>query len=80
MNVDVLVVGSGIAGLVSVAIVTKKGRLDSSTDYAQGGISAVFDPDDTSDLHVADTLVAGWLLAGCWGGPLPRRHGPAARE
>ena len=68
MKVDVLVIGSGIAGLVfslkaaqygSVAIVTKKGRLDSSTNYAQGGIAAVFDPDDTPDLHVADTLVAG---------------------
>lgn len=68
MNPDVLVIGSGIAGLVfslkvarfaSVAIVTKKGRVDTNTNYAQGGIAAVFDPDDSYALHFEDTVVAG---------------------
>jgi len=65
---DVLVIGSGIAGLsfalkaadrADVALVTKKERAASSTNYAQGGIAAVFGTDDSSDLHVRDTLVAG---------------------
>ncbi|HEX2093901.1 MAG TPA: L-aspartate oxidase [Longimicrobiaceae bacterium] len=65
---DVLVVGSGIAGLSfalkaarfgTVQVVTKKERPESSTNYAQGGIAAVFSPDDSYALHVEDTLVAG---------------------
>jgi L-aspartate oxidase len=67
-SVDVLVLGSGIAGLTyalkaathgSVAIVTKKERAASSTNYAQGGIAAVMAPGDETALHVRDTLVAG---------------------
>jgi L-aspartate oxidase len=42
-----------------VAIVTKKGCADSSTNYAQGGIAAVTSKEDSFDLHVRDTLVAG---------------------
>ncbi len=65
---DVLVVGSGIAGLsfalraarfADVVVVTKKERPESSTNYAQGGIAAVFSPDDSFALHVEDTFVAG---------------------
>lgn len=65
---DILVVGTGIAGLffalraarfARVAVVTKKDRPESSTNYAQGGIAAVFDPDDSARLHAADTFVAG---------------------
>ena len=65
---DILVVGSGSAGLffalraerfARVAIITKKDRPESSTNYAQGGIAAVFDPDDSHRLHAADTFVAG---------------------
>src|SRR5690349_11813128 len=65
---DVLVLGSGIAGLTyalkaaahgTVAIVTKKERAASSTNYAQGGIAAVMAPEDEPALHVRDTLVAG---------------------
>jgi len=65
---DLLIIGSGIAGLslaiemagrVRVAIVTKKDRADSNTNYAQGGIAAVMGPDDEPALHIADTLRAG---------------------
>ena len=65
---DYLVIGSGIAGLTfalkaarsgSVAIVTKKDRLETNTNYAQGGIASVFGPDDSFDLHLQDTFNAG---------------------
>lgn len=65
---DFLVVGSGIAGLSfalraaasgSVAILTKRGAEASNTAWAQGGIATVMSPDDSVDLHVADTLDAG---------------------
>lgn len=63
-----VVVGSGIAGLTyalgaaehgQVLVITKKSRADSNTNWAQGGIAAVTDPDDTVGEHVADTLTAG---------------------
>jgi L-aspartate oxidase len=66
---DVIVVGSGIAGLsfahkiaasgVNVAILTKKERAESNTNYAQGGIAAVTSQTDDFELHVSDTLTAG---------------------
>ena len=65
---DFLVLGSGIAGLFfalkaaprgRVAIVTKKDRAESNTNYAQGGIAAVTSKEDTFELHVRDTLMAG---------------------
>ncbi|HEY0306128.1 MAG TPA: FAD-dependent oxidoreductase, partial [Longimicrobiales bacterium] len=65
---DVLVIGSGIAGLSfalkaagnhDVVLITKKQRVESSTNYAQGGIASVMGPDDSPDLHVRDTLLAG---------------------
>jgi len=65
---DFVVVGSGIAGLSfalkaaehgSVAIVTKRGLADSSTAWAQGGIACVMSDEDSTELHVRDTLTAG---------------------
>jgi L-aspartate oxidase len=67
-NFDFLVLGTGIAGLFyaleaarhgRVAIVTKKQRAESNTNYAQGGIATVMSKEDSFDLHVQDTLVAG---------------------
>ncbi len=65
---DFIVLGSGIAGLSfalkvaprgRVAIITKKDRAESNTNYAQGGIAAVTGKDDSFELHVKDTLEAG---------------------
>lgn len=69
MKFDVVVVGSGIAGLSfalktankgrSVAIFTKKERSDTNTNHAQGGIASVTSGADDFDSHVRDTLIAG---------------------
>jgi L-aspartate oxidase len=65
---DVLVVGSGIAGLTaalhaarlgSVTLVTKSEVTDANTWYAQGGIAGAVGEADSVDLHLADTLVVG---------------------
>ncbi|MGH3660375.1 MAG: L-aspartate oxidase [Micromonosporaceae bacterium] len=66
---DVVVVGSGIAGLttalqlreagVHVTVVTKVNLDDGATRWAQGGIAAVLDPQDTPEAHAADTITAG---------------------
>jgi len=65
----VLVVGSGLAGLIAavratdaghrVTLVTKAALSDSNTRYAQGGIAAALFPDDSTDAHILDTLRAG---------------------
>jgi len=68
VQTDFLVIGSGIAGLSfaleaakfgSVAIVTKKEKTEGSTNYAQGGIASVFDPEDSFEEHIKDTLKSG---------------------
>ncbi|KAK3235484.1 hypothetical protein CYMTET_54317 [Cymbomonas tetramitiformis] len=71
INTDFVVVGSGIAGLSyalrvadhgKVAIVTKDVAHEGSTRYAQGGICAVLDANDSVESHISDTLVAGDFL------------------
>jgi L-aspartate oxidase len=68
MDVDFLVVGGGLAGLTfalqaarhgSVLVLAKKPLPESNTAYAQGGIAAVWSPDDSFAEHARDTLVAG---------------------
>lgn len=68
IKTDFLIIGSGIAGLSyalkvspygSVAIVTKKDKKESNTNYAQGGIAAVVDPKDSFESHIQDTITAG---------------------
>ncbi len=68
IQTDVLVIGSGIAGLFfalkiadqkKVILVTKKQAIESNTNYAQGGIASVFSRDDSFDMHIRDTLDAG---------------------
>jgi len=68
VKTDVLVIGSGIAGLyfainmaehAKVTIITKKESSTSNTNWAQGGIAATIGTNDSADLHIADTLDAG---------------------
>ena len=70
-DVDVLVLGTGIAGLSfalraakygRVAVVTKKSDTESNTNYAQGGIAVVLGSNDSPESHIRDTLVAGASL------------------
>src|SRR6516162_9073072 len=65
---DFVIVGSGIAGLTlalkvarhgTVAIITKRSLSESNTAWAQGGVAAVISEEDSFDLHVKDTLIAG---------------------
>lgn len=65
---DILVIGSGIAGLraaveaakkCSVLLICKDDIDEGNTKYAQGGIAVAMAPGDTVDLHIADTLAAG---------------------
>jgi L-aspartate oxidase len=65
---DVLIIGSGLAGLraaaavdphLSALVVTKDELRQSNSIYAQGGIAGVLDPEDRFEDHVNDTLIAG---------------------
>ena len=67
-NTDILVIGSGAAGLTAslelakdfkVTLISKETFVDSSTWYAQGGIAAVLAENDTTESHIKDTLIAG---------------------
>ena len=67
-NCDVLIIGSGAAGLTlalhlaqnaDVVILSKGPLNEGSTFYAQGGIAAVFDENDSIASHVEDTIIAG---------------------
>ena len=68
---DVLIIGGGLAGLraalavdrsLDVVVVTKGKLQQSNSQYAQGGIAGVFDPDDKIEWHVRDTIAAGGNL------------------
>lgn len=68
---DVLIIGGGLAGLraaneisphVSTLVVTKDKLAESNSQYAQGGIATVWDPEDRFEDHVQDTLTAGGAL------------------
>ncbi len=66
---DILIIGSGLAGLRAALAVSKEQRVTvltkaeeieaSNSDRAQGGIASVLDPTDAFSKHIADTLVAG---------------------
>jgi len=68
---DLLILGSGAAGLsvvlralqlnpkLKIAVIAKTSAQSGSTDWAQGGIAAVFDATDTIESHIADTIEAG---------------------
>ncbi|MEY2635307.1 MAG: hypothetical protein RIS75_1247 [Actinomycetota bacterium] len=68
-NADVIVIGSGVAGLTAaiqvrqagynVMLVTKSHVNEGSTRWAQGGIAAALDPEDSPDQHWRDTVIAG---------------------
>ncbi len=69
-SVDLLVLGSGVAGLsaairaaragCSVAVLTKGALASSATQYAQGGVAAALEDDiDSPELHLSDTISAG---------------------
>ncbi|WP_211749444.1 L-aspartate oxidase [Paenibacillus sp. Marseille-Q4541] len=68
VETELLVIGTGIAGLFTaieaskdrqVLMITKKSLLESNTRYAQGGIAAVTSEDDSPVYHMQDTLTAG---------------------
>lgn len=68
---DVLIIGGGLAGLraaiavdpsLTVVVATKDRLRESNSQYAQGGIAGVLDPEDRFEDHVEDTLAAGGTL------------------
>jgi L-aspartate oxidase len=69
---DVLIIGSGLAGQSAalrlaaankrVALISKRTLEDSASSWAQGGIAAVLDSQDSIEAHIRDTLVAGAFL------------------
>ena len=65
---DVIIIGSGLAGLTfalqvadfkKVCLVSKRQISDSASNWAQGGIAAVLNSNDTIEQHIQDTLIAG---------------------
>src|SRR5260364_180460 len=68
---DVLIAGSGLAGLSAalslaesrrVAVLTKRGATDGASDWAQGGIAVSLDASDSAERHMEDTCAAGCAL------------------
>jgi len=68
VETDILIIGSGAAGLTAalqlaqkhkVTVLAKGALSDGATAWAQGGIAAVLEPGDTFESHIEDTMVAG---------------------
>ena len=68
---DVLIIGSGLAGQSAalrladthnVALISKRTLEDSASSWAQGGIAAVLDSQDSIEAHIRDTIIAGAYL------------------
>lgn len=68
---DVIIIGSGGAGLTlalslpnsyQIAVLAKSHLTDASTFYAQGGVAAVLDQEDSIEQHIDDTMIAGGYL------------------
>jgi len=87
LDFDVLIVGSGLAGLSAalllapahrVAVLTKRALADGSSGWAQGGIAAVLAAGDSFDAHVDDTLVAGAGLCDAAATRFVVEHAPEA--
>ncbi len=83
---DVLIIGSGLAGLTlalkvadekKVCLVSKRTISDSSSNWAQGGIAAVLTTEDSIEAHIQDTLIAG---GGLCDGEVTRLVATHARE
>ncbi len=71
LRFDVLIIGSGLAGQSAalrlaatrkVALISKRALEDSASSWAQGGIAAVLDSQDSIEAHIRDTLTAGAYL------------------
>lgn len=86
---DVLIIGSGAAGLsaalrlapnLKVAVLSKGALSAGSTDWAQGGIAAVLQAGDTLESHIEDTLNAGGGLCNRDAVEYMVQHGPEAIE
>ena len=68
---DILVIGTGLAGLhyclqilnmqphLKIALISKAEAIECNSRYAQGGIAAVYSPEDSLESHIDDTLIAG---------------------
>lgn len=89
MSTDVLIIGSGIAGLslalklaqnLQVTVLAKSTLSEGSTMYAQGGIAAVLDPFDSVDAHIQDTLIAGAGLCDTQAARFVAEHASGAIE
>ncbi|MFZ1324759.1 MAG: L-aspartate oxidase [Candidatus Contendobacter sp.] len=89
LSIDVLIIGSGAAGLslalrladsAQIVVLAKGPLSEGSTNYAQGGVSAVLDVGDSVASHIQDTRIAGAGLCDVDAVRFTVEHGPAAIE